>query len=191
VKSALRAFLLVLLVVSALVRVQTIRDREDMIARHDSRQAVTALLTRSGLQVNENPLRPPKILSWIVYFHRPGCGQTSLAMPFRMNLEALPIVGRVAAEGYKYRFYYLDGSWPTQDHLVMFRLWLTHAVLSVIAASPYIPVHTALVTADPVACDVRETVDWKLVWNREHQRSAIDETHAGRAPQDLIAGRAP
>ena len=103
---ALRGFLLVLLVVSAAVRVQTIRDREDMIGRYDSREAITGLLLASGFSITENPLRPPRILSWIIYFNRPGCSQTSLAMPFRMNLQALPIVQRVAATGYRYRFYF-------------------------------------------------------------------------------------
>ena len=73
----------------------------------------------------------------------------------------------------------------------MFQLWVKHALLSVVAASPYIPVHTAIVIADPTDCDARETIDWQLVWSRNRLRDASREKIAGRGRDGAVAGLTP
>jgi hypothetical protein len=173
--AAFRAFLVFLLIASVAIRFRAIQDRNDIIAGYDPSAAIADVLKTSGLQLGENPVPSPKLLSVVVYFQRPGCGRLSYAMPFRLNVQALPMIRRVADAGYRFRFYYFDGSWAEQDRWVLFRYWLKQAALAMVGASRYIPAVTAMVLAEPENCAAPQTVDWQSVWERERQRKAMEK----------------
>ena len=79
------------LVASIAVRFQTNRAREAMMTDFDVGAAITNVIRAHGYVVQENLVKPPKLLSAVVYFQRPECAQASLVLPYFINAETLPI----------------------------------------------------------------------------------------------------
>jgi hypothetical protein len=163
-----------LLLASVAIRHHAISDRDSLTARFDIGAAIADVVAAHGMTLLENPVRPPRVLSSIVYFVRPGCAQPSLAMPFSLNYQALPLLNRVIKPDYRHRFLYLDRAWPRQARFEMLLVWLEHAVLSVGGASRFVPVKTAIVLADHMDCSSLDGIAWELVWQRGRHRNAIE-----------------
>ena len=155
------------------LRSHSVLSRDQMIAGFDITAAATETISAVGLPVLENPVRPPRYLSHVVYFQRPGCSERSFVMPFGISFDPGGLLDRVGTQGYRLRFYYLDGSWPVQDRVQLFLVWLKHAALSVTGSSPLVPIKLAIVRADPEACAVEETVDWQQIWDRARFEKAM------------------
>lgn len=180
-----RTALLLLLVTTVAIRFHALRSRDAMVASFQIDFAIKTLIKENGLPLKENPASPTSILSSAVYFQRPECSESSVVTPFSLNYEALPLLARmVPIERYAHRFAYLDGSWPEQNRVLMFAEWLGHATRNLADMTRYLPVKTAVVVADPAACRIVTSIDWRLVWDREWNRTRIEK----RSPPDEGAG---
>lgn len=164
----LRGLLLAALVASVAVRFETNRAREAMASDFDIGAAVEEVIRANGYALRENPVKPPKMLSRVVYFQRPECQQASLVLPYFINEEAAQLLVRVTEPGFERRFFYIDRDWREQSRAAMTLQWIKHVVLNVFGASHYVPVKMAIVLADPPNCHARQPIDWRPIWERDH-----------------------
>ena len=61
----------------------------------------------------------------------------------------------------------------------MFLEWLKYAALDLVGASPYLPVKTAIVLADPPNCHPAEIIDWRVLWERSRHGNPVNASGAG------------
>ncbi len=176
---ALRVFLVLVLVTSLAIRYQSIRTRDSFIERYNISVAISGLLTAEGMELIENPYRPPKSLSDIVYFSSADCASRSLIMPFAINNDALAKLNRVYETGHKVRYYYLDNSWPEPNRTMMFVSWIKHSVLAMFGATSYQPIHKAIAVVEAPECATAENIKWQSLW----ERSAMLKTITSRENQ--------
>jgi hypothetical protein len=170
-----RIVLLLFLLSTVAVRIHALQSRDTMVASFDIDAAIKTLIRENGLPLRENPVKPPSVLSVAVYFQRQECAAPSVVVPFDLNFEALPLLARVAPpQSYTHSFFYLDGSWPEQDRVLIFGEWLRHAALNLAGATPFVPVKTAVVVAEPAACQASVRLDWRAIWERTRFQARID-----------------
>jgi hypothetical protein len=180
-KPVIRSLCLVMLLASIAVRVQANRTRDAMITDFDVAAAITDVIREHGYVVGENPVKPPKVLSSVIYFQRPECKQASLVLPYAINAETLPMLARVARPDFDRHFFYLGRSWDEQDRVSMLFEWAKYAVLDIFGASRYVPVRQAIVLAEAPDCHPVAAVDWGPVWDKSRHRSAAKASSAGVA----------
>ena len=173
-KAAIRAICALILVLTVAVRFQADRTRQTMMSEFDASSAIAEVLRSHGLQLRDNPVKPPRLLSVVVYFQRPECDRASLVFPYFINAEAEPLLAHVTEPGFDRRFYYMDSSWPEQHRVSMFLEWLKYAALDLVGASPYVPVKTAIVLADPPNCRPAEIIDWRVLWEKGRLRGPVN-----------------
>lgn len=161
-----RGVLLVALLLSLAIRFQSSRAREVLVTEFDAGAAIAQVLRSHGLQLRKNPVEPPKVLSVVVYFQRPECDRVSLVFPYFISAETEPLLARVTEPGSARHYYYLDSSWNDQHRVSMFLEWARYAVLDLFGASPYLPVKTAIVLADPPDCRPADVIDWRALWKK-------------------------
>jgi hypothetical protein len=171
-----RGLLLVVLVASVAVRFGANRERAAMADEFDAGAAVAAVIRAHGYALLENPVKPPKFLSRVVYFQRPECGRASLVVPYFINEEVVQVLARVAEPGFENRFFYMDRDWREQARAAMMRQWFKHLVLNVFGASHYVPVKMAIALADPPDCRPVQAIDWRPIWERDRQVHAVNST---------------
>jgi hypothetical protein len=167
---AIRGLCLFALLASVAIRIQANGAREAMTAEFDASAAVAAVVRDHGYQLRENPVKPPMVLSVVVYFQRPECARASLVLPYFINAEIAPLLSRVTDPGFDRHFYYMDGVWDEQSRVSMFLQWAKYAMLDIFGASPYVPVKKALVLADPSDCHPAVVIDWRPVWEKDRSR---------------------
>jgi hypothetical protein len=188
-KSTVARIVLSLLLLSTVaVRVHALQSRDTMVASFDIDAAIKSLIRENGFPLRENPAKPPSILSVAVYFQRQECAAPSVVVPFDLNFEALPLLARVAPpQNYTHSFFYLDGTWPEQDRVRIFGEWLRHAVLNLAGATPFLPIKTAVVVAEPAACQASVRLDWRGIWERARIQTRIENglhrEDGGEAPE--------
>jgi hypothetical protein len=178
-KSVVRGLCLLALVASIAVRVQSNRTREAVMSEFDVGTAIEDVIRAHGYVVRENPVKPPKVLSVVVYFQRPECEQASLVMPYFINAETLPLLARVTKPDFDRHFFYLDRSWNEQSRVAMFFEWAKYAVLDIVGASRYVPVKKAIVLAEAADCHPAAPIDWRPVWEKHSNRNAANGSSAG------------
>jgi hypothetical protein len=164
----------IVLLLTVAVRLQSDRTRQAMMVEFNASAAIADMLQSHGLQLHENPVKPPKVLSVVVYFQRPECDRLSVVLPYFINAEAEPLLARVTEPGFDRHFYYMDSSWPEQQRVAMFLEWLKYAALDLVDASRYVPVKKAIVLADPPDCHPADVIDWRTLWEKHRQRDAIN-----------------
>jgi hypothetical protein len=170
-----RIVLLLLLLSTVAVRIHALQSRDTIASSFDIDAAIKTLIRENGLPLRENPAKPSSILSVAVYFQRQECAAPSVVVPFDLNFEALPLLDRMAPpQSYTHSFFYLDGSWPEQDRVRIFSEWLKHAVLNLAGATPFLPVKTAVVVAEPESCQASVRVDWRAIWERSRFQARIE-----------------
>ena len=169
-KTVFRGVLLLTLLLSLAIRFQSNQARETLISEFDASSAVAQVLRSHGLQLRENPVKPPLLLSVVVYFQRPECDRVSLVFPYFINAETEPLLSRVTEPGFERHFYYMDLSWPEQHRVAMFLEWAKYAVLDLVGKSPYIPTKKAIVLADPPNCRPADMIDWRTLWEKKRLR---------------------
>jgi len=169
-RAVVRSIAVFVLLLTVAVRFQADRARQTMMSEFDAGTAIAQVLRSHGLQLRENPVKPPGLLSVVVYFQRPECKRNSLVLPYFINAEVEPLLARVTGLGFDRHFYYMDSSWPEQRRVSMFLAWAKYAVLDLLGASPFIPVKKAIVLADPPDCHPSDVIDWRMLWesNRPH-----------------------
>jgi hypothetical protein len=180
-KNIVRSLCLLALVASIAVRVEANRTREAMMSDFDVGAAVADVIRQHGLALRENPVKPPKVLSAVVYFQRPECKQVSLVLPYFINAETLPLLSRVTGPDSERHFYYLDGAWDEQSRVAMFFEWARFAVLDAFGASRYVPVKKALVLAEAPDCHPTTAIDWRPVWDKNRSGRAANSGSGGAA----------
>jgi hypothetical protein len=173
-KAVLRGALLLALLLSLAIRFQSNRARETVVAEFDAGAAIALVLQSHGLELRENPVKPPKLLSAVVYFQRPECKRPSLVLSYFINVEAEPILARVTEPGFERHFYYMDSSWSEQHRASMFLEWLKYMMLDLIGASRYVPAKKAIVLVDPPDCVPAEVIDWRALWERNGQPDTVN-----------------
>jgi hypothetical protein len=173
-KGLVRGIAVLILLMTVAVRFQADRTRQTMMSEFDAGRGIADVLRSRGLQLGENPVKPPKMLSIVVYFQRPECDRASLVFPYFINAEAETVLAHVTEPGFERRFYYLDSSWREQNRVSMFLEWLKYAVLDLVGASPYVPVKTAIVLADPPNCRPVDVIDWRVLWAKSHRRDPVN-----------------
>ena len=181
-KALVRSLCLLALLVSIAVRIQTSLSRETMVSDFDVGAVVTDVIRKHGYALRDNPIKPPRVLSSVIYFQRPECDQPSLVLPYYINAEALPLLARLTSPGFHYQFYYLDRSWNEESRVPMFFEWAKYAVLDIFGASQYVPVRKALVLAEAPGCHPAAPIDWRSVWQKDSKRktaAGIDARGAG------------
>lgn len=171
-RSVIRGLCLLVLAGSITIRFQANRAREAMTDDFDITAAVTEVIRQHGYALRDNPVRPPGMLSHIIYFQRPECDQVSLVLPHFINEETQSLLTRAASADAARRFYYLDGSWNDQARVAMFLAWVKYAVLDIFGTSRYIPVKQAIVVADARDCHPAADIDWRPVWAKDRHRNA-------------------
>jgi len=172
-KAAVRGIAVLVLLLTVAVRFQADLARQTMISEFDASAAVAQVLRNQGLELRENPVKPPRVLSVVVYFQRPECDRVSLVLPYFINAEAEPLLARVTEPGFDRHFYYMDSSWPEQHRVSMFLAWAKYAVLDLLGASPYLPVKKAIVLADPPNCSPSVAIDWRPLWEKKPAPSPV------------------
>jgi DTW domain-containing protein YfiP len=173
-KVAVRGVCALILVLTVAVRFQADRTRQTMMSEFDAGRAIADVLRSHGLKLGENPVKPPKMASIVVYFQRPECDRASLVFPYFINAEAEPLLAHVTVPGFERRFYYMDSSWREQRRVSMFFEWLKYAALDLVGASPYMPVKTAIVLADPPNCRPTDIIDWRVLWEKNRPRNPVN-----------------
>src|SRR6476620_435754 len=128
-RAIIRGLCLLTLVASVAVRFQANQTREAMTTDFDAGAAVTDVIRKHGYVVRENPIKPPKLLSAVIYFQRPECDQASLVLPYFINAETLPLLARVTGPDFDHHFYCMSRSWNEQDRVSMLLEWAKYAVL--------------------------------------------------------------
>jgi hypothetical protein len=171
-KALVRSISVLILLLTVAVRFQADRIRQTMMSEFDAGTAIAQVLRSHGLQVRENPVKPPKLLSFVVYFQRPECDRMSLVLPYFINAEAEALLTRVTEPGFERHFYYMDSSWREQHRVSMFLAWAKYAVLDLLGASPYVPIKKAIVLVDPPNCHPAEAIDWRALWEKNRPREA-------------------
>jgi hypothetical protein len=172
-KAVVRGVCLLVLLLSVAVRFQTARGREAM-TEFDAGAAIAQVLRNHGLQLRENPVKPPMVLSVVVYFQRPECDRASLVLPYFINAETEPLMARVTAPGFDRHYYYMGLSWREQHRVSMFLEWMKYAILDLFGTSPYVPVKKAIVLADPPGCRPTDVIDWRVLWKKNRQLNPVD-----------------
>lgn len=157
-RNVIRGALLLALLISVAVRFQTNHTREAAVTEFDVGVAIAEVLHGHGLQLLENPVKPPRVLAVVVYFQRLECDRASLVLPYFFNAEAGPLLARVTGPGFDHHFYYLDGSWREQRRVSMFLKWAKYAALDLFGASPYVLAKKAIVLGDPPNCHPAEII---------------------------------
>ena len=173
-KTLIRGLCLLVVLASVVVRFQANKTRLEMTADFDVAAAVTDVIRQHGYALRENPIKPPSLLAGVIYFQRPECEQASLVLPHFINEETQTLLTRVEKPGSNRHFYYLDGSWNEQARVAMFLAWARFAVLDVFGASQYIPVKKAIVLAEAPGCHPATPIDWRPVWEKHRDRSAVN-----------------
>jgi len=168
-KVVVRGISVLILLLTVAVRFQADRTRQTMMSEFDAGRGIADVLRSHGLQLGENPVKPPKLLSVVIYFQRPECDRASLVFPYFINAEAEPLLAHVTEPGFERYFYYMDSSWREQHRVSMFLEWAKYAVLDLLGASPYVPVKTAIVLADPPNCRPVDVIDWRMLWAKTHR----------------------
>jgi hypothetical protein len=180
-RAVIRGLCLLVLVASVAVRFQANQTREAMTTDFDAGAAVTDVIRKHGYVVRENPIKPPKLLSAVIYFQKPECDQASLVLPYFINAETSPLLARVTSPDFDHHFYYMGRSWNEQVRVSMFLEWAKYAVLDIFGASRYLPVKKAIVLADPPDCHPAVPIDWRPVWDKDRHRNAANGRSAGAA----------
>jgi len=173
-RGIIRGICLLALVASITVRVEANRAREAMMTDFDVGAAATAVIREHGYAVRENPVKPPMLLSAVIYFQRPECGQVSLILPYFINAETGPLLARVTGADFDRHFFYMDKSWDEQGRVSMFLEWAKYATLDIFGVSRYVPVKKAIVLADPPGCHSAVPIDWRPVWAKGRSRDAAN-----------------
>jgi hypothetical protein len=173
-RAVVRSIAALVLLLTVAVRFEADRTRQTMMSEFDASAIIARVLQSHGLELRENPVKPPKLLSVVIYFQRPECKRTSLVLPYFINAEAEPLLARVTGPGFDRHFYYMDSSWPEQRRVAMFLEWLKYAALDLVGASRYVPVKKAIVLADPPDCHPADVIDWRALWEKNRQRDAIN-----------------
>jgi hypothetical protein len=172
-KVVVRGISVLILLLTVAVRFQADRTRQTMMSEFDAGRGIADVLRSHGLQLGENPVKPPKLLSVVIYFQRPECDRASLVFPYFINAEAEPLLAHVTGPGFERYFYYMDSSWREQHRVSMFVEWAKYALLDLLGASPYVPVKTAIVLADPPNCRPVDVIDWRVLWAKTYHRNPV------------------
>jgi hypothetical protein len=180
-KALIRCLCLLALLVSVAVRFQANLSRETMVADFDVGAVVTEIIRKQGYALHDNPIKPPRVLSSVIYFQRPECDQPSLVLPYYINAETLPLLARLTRPGFHYQFYYMDGSWSEESRVPMFFEWAKYAVLDIFGASRYVPVKKAIVLAEAPGCHPAALINWRSVWQKDSKRKAANGIDASVA----------
>jgi hypothetical protein len=173
-KAAVRGICALILVLTVAVRFQADRTRRTLMSEFDATSAIAEVLRSHGLQLRDNPVQPPRLLSVVVYFQRPECDRASLVFPYFINAETEPLLARVTESGFERHFYYMDGEWREQHRVSMFFAWLKYAALDLVGGSPYLPVKKAIVLADPPNCRPADVIDWRVLWEKSRLRNPVN-----------------
>lgn len=176
--NALRGFLAVALLVSLGIRYHSIHEREAILAKVKLPAVIASVVASHGMVLRANPVQPPKVLSRIVYFERPGCDAPSLAMPTELHIDAMGYLARTRISDYRYSFIYIDKTWKSQDRIGLHFNWLKHTALGVIGKSAYFPLQEAIVLAEPAKCATTDTIDWKQVWDKARLAAMVADARA-------------
>jgi hypothetical protein len=176
----IRGALLTSLILSIVIRFQSGQAHE--VTVFDASAAAAKILENHGFQLLENPIKPPKVLSVVVYFQRPECDRASLVLPYFINAEAEPLLARVTVPGSERQFYFLSGAWEDQRRVPMFLEWAKYAILDLFHASPYVTVKQAIALVDPPDCRPVEIIDWRALWAKDRSQGSgsAKETEAAR-----------
>jgi hypothetical protein len=178
-KAVVRGVLLIALLLSLAIRFESNRAREVLMTEFDASAAITRVLQSHRLELRENPVKPPLVLSVVVYFQRPECDRASLVLPYFINAETEPLLTRVTEPGFERHFYYMEGSWREQHRVSMFLEWMKYAVLDLFGASPYVPVKKAIVMVDPPNCRPADVIDWRVLWEKDRPQNPVNADGIG------------
>lgn len=162
----MRSLITLVLVSSLTIRFQAIHSRDNSLSEHDVSAAMAHIVQISGLQVLENPHKPPAVLAPVVYFQRSECEGKSLAMPFMWNIEPMTILSQAKKPRDPHHFWYFGTNWDgqKQPRVEMFLLWLKYSLMDTFGESPYRPINFVIATSDPEGCHAKENVAWENIW---------------------------
>jgi hypothetical protein len=163
----LRSLMALALAVSLAVRHQTSKDDTHAVQAFDMRKAVRALTHAHGW-MEQAPLAPPRpSLANILYFMVPDCSRAAIVVPVTFNLEIVSLISRVVAPDYHTRILYIEYASPERSRFALYAEWLKHRALSLAGWTPYLPIRSAVMIAEPPGCHASQDIDWRQIWQRE------------------------
>ncbi len=167
-----RTVMLALILVSVVVRVATIRMRDDTLLHFDMTAALIQVAGHAGFEVLPNSAKPSELLHGAVPFRRPSCAAVSWAVPFAFSHEARAVVRRLDVDGYDVRYLYIDYVEPVQNQPRMMLEMLRHTALWVFGDRRYVTPKIALALVEPPGCLDARSPDWRQVWRADQPRAA-------------------
>ncbi|MGA8172009.1 MAG: hypothetical protein WB816_14410 [Methylocystis sp.] len=179
-----RALLLLTVLASVFVRINGLRNNQEMRVAFDMNAAIKQSIADSGLSMLKNDAPPSTALAEAVYFQRPNCERTSWVMPYALSSEGLLYMRQVVEPGFDQRYIYLDKEWPAPDRFAMYVEWVKNMVFGGVGQSRYFTDKSALFVAEPKDCDRSAIIDWRRVWLR-NKRSG--EARADIASKPVLA----
>jgi hypothetical protein len=105
-------------------------------------------------------------------FEAPGCAQSVSVAVLTVALEQEPLVRSGPEEGKVRHYVYIDRTWNAPNRLAIFFARISHAALAAFGLSRYVPSWHLLLVDAPLGCSVVDSVDWRLVWDRDYQAAA-------------------
>jgi hypothetical protein len=158
----LRAAFVSLLLLTVAIQTQgpVDSDREKLASN------VLEVLAAKGLDARVAPPPARDILPVAAQFQAPGCSDHIEVVLFHINLQEAPLFDAVLKPNYVRLFAYLDETWLTENRMGMRLTWLKHRVRSVLGLSRFIRSKDGLLIVSPPGCQIAQTVDWSLVWDR-------------------------
>lgn len=158
----LRAVFVSLLLLTVVTQTQGPLDSD----RERLTRNVLEVLAGQGLSARAALPPARDILPVAAQFQAPGCGDRIEVLLFHINLQEAPLFDAVLKPNYARQFAYLDETWFSENRLGMRLTWLKHRVRSVLGLSRFMRSKDGLLIVSPPGCQIAQTVDWSLVWDR-------------------------
>jgi hypothetical protein len=109
----------------------------------------------------------------VLTFDAQSCAAPILVVLLSVTFEQEALVRSLLAKQHDVlRYVYLDRSWDMPDRFAVFVEWKKHRILSALGLTPYVATKNMLLLASPPNCHAADTIDWKVVWDRNYLAAA-------------------
>ena len=179
----LRVLIVAVILGSIGLRYKTLALREATDASFDISNATYQIIAASGAEMHDNPVRPPKILSSVIYFREAGCEAIEFAMPISISVDMDTYLFRLGKPEYSRVVHFFDRNWPAQDRVAQRAVWLYNYTMTILGLSDNHLSQDAIVVGGPPACLDKSTIDWPSIW-RQHGPKPEEEIVSGLANAD-------
>jgi hypothetical protein len=101
-------------------------------------------------------------------FEAPGCSRPVLVALLLVTFDQEPVVRSALEQGDALRYAYIDRVWDKPDRLAVFVERVKYAALAMFSLTRYVASWHLLLIESPSRCQVADTIDWRIVWDRDY-----------------------